>query len=109
MKKAFTLLFTLLFLSILGFVCIKLLENRAINSINIKNQYLYIQASNHLEFLSEYIKTLKDIKEDTKIEILDDKFIIEAYINKNKADIFVKAKEYNIRVYKTLILLHQEP
>ncbi len=109
MRKSFTLLFTILFLSILGFIAIKILENRTINSINIKNQYLYIQASNHLEFLSEYIKSLKNIKNNTKIQIPNDKFIIEAYINKNKADIFVKAKEYNVRVYKSLTLLHQEP
>lgn len=109
MKKSFTLLFTILFLTILGFISIKIFENRSINSINIKNQYLYIQANNHLEFLTDYIKSLKNIKENTKIEIPNDKFIIEAYISKNKADIFVKAKENNVRVYKALTLLQTEP
>ncbi len=106
MKKAFTLLFTILFLTILAFVSIKILENRAINSTNIKNQYLYIQANNHIEFLSEYLKSLKNIEENAIIQIPNKKFIIKAYINKNKADLFVKSKEYNVRVYKSLTLLH---
>ncbi|WP_154656344.1 hypothetical protein [Aliarcobacter faecis] len=51
MKKAYTLLLTILLLTIFSYVSLQILQTKAIKSENIKNQFLYIQAKNHLSFL----------------------------------------------------------
>ncbi|RXJ87213.1 hypothetical protein [Arcobacter sp. CECT 8985] len=106
MKKAFSLLFTILVITILALVSVKIFQARAITNVNLVNQYLYIQANNHLDFLQEYIKHLKNLKNNDEIIIENKKFNIEAKVKKDtKLKIFmsVSAKDYNIRVTRTLI------
>ena len=58
MKKSFSLLITIFLLSIFSYLAISILETKSLRNTNLQNQYLYIQANNHKEFLKAYIKTL---------------------------------------------------
>lgn len=105
MKKAFTLFSTIVLVFLLSILTIKIFENKAISSQNIINQHSYIQAKNHLVFLEDYIKSLKDLSSLDKIQIEDDKFEILALIEKleNKKyeiELSVKSLNTKVRVYK---------
>lgn len=106
MKKAFTLLFTLLVVTILSFVSIKIFETKSINSINLTNKYVYMQASNHLNFLQEYIEILPSLENIENISIKNKNFYINANIKKvtNKYEVFleVSSKNFDVRVQRTL-------
>lgn len=108
MKKSFTLFSTLILVFLFSLVCIKIYELKSISSINIINQYKYIQAKNHLNFLEEYINTLNDFETLKKIQIKNEKFDILALIHKqsNKTyeiELIVKALNFNVRVYKKIL------
>ncbi len=104
-KKSFVLFITLFLLSIFSFLLIFIYQTKAFQSKNIQNQYLYIQANNHKEFLKDYLKTI-DLKDIKKINVKDEVFNIEAFIkklgDKNEIHIFIKAKDYDISVYEKL-------
>ncbi|MCR1814648.1 hypothetical protein [Aliarcobacter butzleri] len=51
MKKAYTLLITIVLISTFSYLGILILETKALKNHNLSNQYLYIQAKNHLNFL----------------------------------------------------------
>ncbi|AXX91646.1 hypothetical protein CPU12_04575 [Malaciobacter molluscorum LMG 25693] len=107
MKKAFSLLFTILIVTILSLVSINIFQSRAINNQNTINQYLYIQANNHLNFLQEYINSIKNLKNNDEIKIESNRFDIIAKVKKDEKNtkiiMSVKSKDYNIRVQRTLI------
>ncbi len=101
------LFLTLFLVSVFSFVLVFIFQTKSIQSKNIQNQYLYIQANNHKEFLLSYIKTL-NLEKINKLEIQDDIFFIKANIKKIKEkfniDIFIKAKDYDISLHQKLIL-----
>lgn len=108
MKKAFTLLSTILLVFIFSIIAVNIYELKSINSINIQKQYKYIQAKNHLNFLEEYVKSLDDLDTLDKLQIKNEKFEIIALIekvdtNKYEAQLSVKAMGFDVRVYKNSI------
>ncbi len=107
MKKSFVLLITLMFLIIFSFLLTLTMQTKSLNSNNIINQYLYIQAKNHLEFFISYINTIANLNSIYKIELKDDKFKIIARIEKKNSkyliNIFISSKIKNIRLHKQLI------
>ncbi len=106
-KKGFVLLSTLILIFIFSLLIIKIYEIKSINSVNIKNQYRYIQAKNHLFFLEEYINSLNDLNSIDKVKIENDDYDIFALIKKNEnkfeIELIVEDLNFKIRVYKTLI------
>ena len=103
MKKSYTLLISIVLITIFSFLAISILETKALRSSNLSNQYLYIQGKNHLDFFKKYIID-SDLKDITQLEIKDDFFDIYAEIEKKDSifviDIFVKAKDYDISLYE---------
>ena len=103
MKKSYTLLITIVLITVFSFLAISILETKSLRSSNLSNQYLYIQAKNHKNFLKDYIKEL-DLKDINHIKIDDDLFDIYAKIESKDSiftiDIFVKAKDYDISLYE---------
>lgn len=112
MIKAFTLFSTIILVFIFSVISVNLYELKSINSLNIQNQYKYIQAKNHLNFLEVYIKSLNDfesIDSIDKLQIENSKFEIIALFKKlsetkYEIEMFVKAIDFNVRVYKTIVL-----
>ena len=107
MKKSYTLLITLSLVVIFAFLSSQILEKKSLQNINLQNQYLYIQAKNHKNFLKEYLQNI-DLKNVNYFEIYDERFLIYAKIKeenkKHITDIFVKSKEKNISVYERIII-----
>ncbi len=106
MKRAYTLLLTITLITIFSVLGIFILETKSLRSENLTNQYLYIQAKNHKNFLKEYLKSI-DINGINDFEIKDDSFDIYAKIEKNDSiftiNIFVKAKNYDISLYEKIV------
>lgn len=106
MKKAYTLLLTIILITLFSVLGIFILETKSLKSENLTNQYLYIQAKNHKNFLKDYLKSI-DLNGINDFEIKDDLFDIYAKIEKNNSiftiDIFVKAKEYDISLHEKII------
>ena len=106
MKKSFTLFSTLILIFIFSLLAIKIYEVKSISSINITNQYRYIQAKNHLIFLEEYIHSIDDLKTLDKIQIENLKFDIFALIKKidvkYEIELIVKAIDSDIRLHKSI-------
>ncbi|XPV67826.1 MAG: hypothetical protein ACNI25_10930 [Halarcobacter sp.] len=105
-KNSFILLTTLILIFIFSFLIINIFEVKSLNSQNINNQYRFIQAKNHLNFLQDYIKSLTTLKLLDTISIKDDKYNIYATIEKKEEnyeiDIYVKAKDFNISLHKKI-------
>lgn len=109
MKKSFTLFSTLILVFIFSMIAVNLYELKSISSLNIQNQYKYIQAKNHLIFLEEYLKNLENLESLNKIQIENEKFEIIALIKKieekkYEIQMWVKAIDFNVRVYKKEVL-----
>ena len=106
MKKSFTLFSTLILIFIFSLLAIKIYEVKSLSSINIRNQYKYIQAKNHLIFLEEYIHSIDDLKTLDKIQIENLKFDIFALIKKidvkYEIELIVKAIDSDIRLHKSI-------
>ncbi len=106
MKRAYTLLLTITLITIFSVLGIFILETKSLRSENLTNQYLYVQAKNHKNFLKEYLKSI-DINGINDFEIKDDSFDIYAKIEKNDSiftiNIFVKAKNYDISLYEKIV------
>lgn len=105
MKKSFTLFSTLVLVFIFSILAVNLYEIKSVSSVNIQNQYKYIQAKNHLLFLEEYLKNLDSLDTLEKVQIENEKFEIIALIEKieeekYEIEIWVKAIDFNVRVYK---------
>ena len=105
MKKSYTLLISIVLLTIFSYLSISILETKSLRSTNLSNQYLYIQGKNHLEFFKSYIKDL-ELKNISHLEIKDDLFDIYAKIEEKESiftiNIFVKAKDYDISLYEQI-------
>lgn len=109
MKKSFTLFSTLVLVFIFSILAVNLYEIKSVSSVNIQNQYKYIQAKNHLLFLEEYLKNLDSLDTLEKVQIENEKFEIIALIEKieeekYEIEIWVKAIDFNVRVYKKEVL-----
>ncbi len=108
-KKSFVLFITLFLLSIFSFILIFIYQTKSIQTKNIQNQYLYIQANNHKNFLIQYLKSI-NLEGKENIKIKDDIFNIEAKIQKLEEKnifeihIFIKAKKHPIRLYEKVNL-----
>ena len=106
MKKAYTLLLTIVLITIFSVLGIFILETKSLKNTNLTNQYLYIQAKNHKNFLKDYLKSI-DLTNINHFEINDDLFDIYAKIEKNNSiftiHIFVKAKDYDISLYEKVV------
>ena len=106
MKKAYTLLLTIVLITIFSVLGIFILETKSLKNTNLTNQYLYIQAKNHKNFLKDYIKEL-DLKETSHLQIEDNLFDIYArieFINlKYFINIYVKSKNYDISLHEKMI------
>jgi glycosylphosphatidylinositol transamidase (GPIT) subunit GPI8 len=106
MKNSYTLLITIILISLFSFLAISILQTKSLRAENLTNQYLYIQGKNHKNFLKDYLRSI-DLEGITSFEIEDEIFKIYAKIEKNNSiftiDIFVKAKEFNISLYERVI------
>jgi len=106
MKKAYTLLLTIVLITTFSVLGVFILETKSLRSTNLTNQYLYIQAKNHKNFLKDYLKSI-DLSGINHLKIEDDLFDIYAKIESKDSiftiDIFVKAKDYNISLYERVI------
>ena len=105
MKKAYTLLLTIVLITIFSVLGIFILETTSLKNTNLRNQSVYIQAKNHKNLIKHYIKEW-DLKDINHIKIDDDLFDIYAKIESKDSiftiDIFVKAKDYNISLYERM-------
>lgn len=108
-KKSFTLFSTLILVFIFSILTIKILEVNSLNSQNTINQYKYIQAKNHINFLEEYIKSLKDLETINKIKVVNKKYEIYANLKKEqnsyKVNLYCKAIGFNVRIHKSLEII----
>lgn len=106
MKKAYTLLLTIVLITIFSVLGVFILETKSLRSTNLTNQYLYIQAKNHKNFLKDYLKSI-DLSGINHLKVEDDLFDIYAKIESKDSiftiDIFVKAKDYDISLYERVI------
>lgn len=111
MKKSYTLLITIVLITFFSVFSIFILETKSLRAENLTNQYLYIQAKNHKNFLKEYLNSI-DLTNINDFEIEDDLFDIYAKIEKNDStftiNTFVKAKEYNISLHEQFIKSFKE-
>ncbi|MGB1226894.1 MAG: hypothetical protein ACPG9K_03305 [Poseidonibacter sp.] len=106
MKKSFTLLITIFLLSVFSYLAISILQTKSLRNTNLQNQYLYLQANNHKEFLKQYLNKI-ELKNLTYLQIEDDMFEIYANIKEisksYEIDIFIKAKEFDISLHEKII------
>ena len=106
MKKAYTLLITIVLITSFSVLGVFIIQTKALKSENLTNQYLYIQGKNHLNFFKEYIKEL-DLKEINHLQVEDDLFDIYAKIELNDskyiAHIYIKTKDFDITLYERVI------
>lgn len=109
MKKSFTLFSTLILIFIFSILVIKIFEIKSISSLNITNQYNYIQAKNHLIFLEEYVTSIDDLTTVDKIQIKNENYEIFALVkkisSKYQLELFVKTINSNINLYKKLEII----
>lgn len=103
MKKAYTLLISIILITIFSYLAVSILETKSLRSANLSNQYLYIQGKNHLDFLKTYINSI-NITDIKNFEIKDDLFNIYAKIEKKDSifviNMFVKAKDFDISLHE---------
>ena len=71
MKKSYTLLITIVLITLFSVLSIFILETKSLRTENLTNQYLYIQAKNHRNFLKDYLKSI-DLEGISSFEIKDD-------------------------------------
>ena len=106
MKKAYTLLLTIVLITTFSVLGVFILETKSLRSTNLTNQYLYIQAKNHKNFLKDYLKSI-DLGGINHLKIEDDLFDIYVRIESKDSiftiHIFVKAKDYDISFYERIV------
>ena len=105
MKKSFSLLITIFLLSIFSYLAVSILETKSLRNTNLQNQYLYLQAKNHKEFLKAYINSI-DLNDIEHLNIKDDFFEIYAVIKKKtnflEIDLYVKSKKFDISLHENI-------
>ncbi|WP_071627478.1 hypothetical protein [Poseidonibacter lekithochrous] len=109
-KKAYTLLITIVLISLFSYLIISTMQTKSFANKNIQNQYLYIQAKNHMGFFRSHINSMstEQLKSMNKLELKDDSFKIEANISSDtnsnlQIDIFVKSISFDIRLHERVI------
>ncbi|MGE0051060.1 MAG: hypothetical protein AB7S49_05985 [Arcobacter sp.] len=106
MKKAYTLLITITLVTLFTYLASVILETKSLRSQNLANQYLYLQAKNHMNFFKDYMNTL-DLKEINHLQIEDDLFDIYANIEFKEnfyiSNLYVKAKDYDISLHEKVV------
>jgi hypothetical protein len=117
MKSSFSLLITLILISIFSFFAILILQTKSLSISNLTNSYLQTQAKLHMDFFKNYINTL-DLKSNCieNLSFDDDIYKLNAIVTFEKGclstlpqsvtiDIFVNAKTLNneINLHKQLI------
>lgn len=106
MKKSYTLIITTILITLFSYISILILQTKSLKSTNLQNQYLYIQGKNHMSFFKDLIIST-DLENINHLEIENKLFDIYAIIKEEnsakKIDIFVKAKNYNISIYESLL------
>ena len=105
MRTAYSLLISIILITVFSYLAISILQTKSLRSENITNQYLYIQGKNHLEFFKDFIKN-SNLEGINHLKFYDDLFDIYAKIEKKDSifeiDIFVKAKDYDISLYEKI-------
>ncbi len=71
MRNSFSLLITIILLTIFASLSISIIENKTISSNIDKHKYLYLQSNIHMKYIKNYIQT--HTKEDITQFTLDDK------------------------------------
>lgn len=108
MKKAFTLFSVIVLLFVFSLLAIKIYETKSITSINIVNNYKYIQGKNHLLFLEEYVNSLNSFQDIEKISFEEGEFLCSALVeekeNYYEIQIEVKSQIDNIRLQRLLTI-----
>ena len=102
MKKAYTLLITIVLISTFSYSGVSILETKALKNQNLSNQYLYIQAKNHLNFFEDFV-TDYDLKDITHLQIEDELFHIYATKLIDSNVIFVRARDFDVSIHKQII------
>ena len=104
MKKSYILLFTIILISIFSYLSLFIYETKSLSAKVVREQYLYLQAKNHLDFFKEYIKET-DLTNINKLELQNKNFEIYANIKINKLsyliNIYVKSKDNNISLHES--------
>tara|TARA_B100001063_G_scaffold232982_1_gene248686 strand:- start:5272 stop:5622 length:351 start_codon:yes stop_codon:yes gene_type:complete len=104
MKKSFSLIITIFLISIFSYLAVSILETKSLRNTNLQNQYLYIQAKNHKEFLKAYLNSI-NLNGIENLSIKDDFFEIYTVIKKEtnsfEIDLFVKSKKFDISLYES--------
>jgi len=109
MKKSYTLLLTILLVTLFSYLALNIAQTKSFSNSNIQNQYLYIQAKNHLLFMKDYLNSLNinELESINKLKIDDENFNIESFIkkvdNSYEIEIFIQSKEFDIRLYEKII------
>lgn len=105
MKKSFTLFVTIVLFSVFTYVTFDILQTKAIKSENIKNQFLYIQAKNHIFFLEDYLKNI-DLKDIDSLKVDDNFFDIKAQKSKDFEGylLSVSSNDSNIKITKKFLI-----
>ncbi|ADG92486.1 conserved hypothetical protein [Arcobacter nitrofigilis DSM 7299] len=117
MKNSFSLLITLILISIFSFFTILILQTKSLSISNLTNSYLQTQAKLHMDFFKNYINSIN--LKDNCIENLyfnNDIYKLKAKVTFEKGclstlhqnatiDIFVNAKTLNneITLHEQLI------
>lgn len=96
MKKSFSLFLTVIIIGIFSFVALNYFQIKSLKTYNLKNQIVYIQGKNHLDFLKK-ISKVHDFKD--KFEIQNSDFEIYAIKQENKIHYFVKSKKESVNLY----------
>ena len=103
MKKSYILLFTIILISIFSYLSLFIYETKSLSAKVVQEQYLYLQAKNHIDFFKEYIKSI-DLNTINKLELENNDFQIYADIKKESSvffiNIYVKSKNYNISLHE---------
>lgn len=102
MKKAFSTLLLLSIITLFSAFILFAFEIKSMQSENIKNEYLQLQAKLHLEFLKKVALQLND-NSINKLLYEDELFELKIEIQNNTYDIFVHAKHHNVALHEQLI------
>ena len=104
MKKSYSLLIIMVLILLFSSLIIFVFEIKSLRSENIKNEYLFTQATLHEQFL---IQLTEHIKQDTTIEKLEFEeglFTLKVTQSATQFELEVSANDYPIRLHKTIII-----
>lgn len=104
MKKSYILLFSVILITIFSYLSIFIYETKSLSAKVIEEQYLYLQAKNHINFFKQYIEKT-DLKDINKLELENTNFDIYANIKKQDnlflINIYIKSKTFDISLHES--------